>query len=82
MDRQQRFYGLDFNDHPAFNQDIQATGAIQLDSLVLGRNVNLPLEAQPAQMKLMTKACLIDRFKQPKTQRLVNLNSGADDPVR
>jgi hypothetical protein len=59
MYRKHMLQALDFEDQNIFNQQIEAVTAIKLDSFVLHRKRNLPLEGDIAESKFVAKAFFV-----------------------
>ena len=59
---------LYFDNDLAFNKQVYPIPRLQLDLLVIDWQCDLPLNAQPLSIQIKLQTCLIDRFKQTRTQ--------------
>jgi len=78
VNRFDRQNGFDFDDN-VFDQEIQAIGAVNLDSLVNNRKHNLPEEGEAAQSEFTRETLLVCRFEQAWAERTMDFNCGSDD---
>jgi hypothetical protein len=82
MNWQQFFNGFDFNDNRIFYNQIHFVRGLEFDALIIDRQVHLPLKLKTYLTKFITKTFFINRFQQAGPQMPMNLNRGANDPIR
>lgn len=81
MNRKNVLNTLDLYDQSIFNDKIKSIPAIEFDTFVLDWEGALSFKRNPTKMKLMTEALFISRLKKAWSQRAMNFDSGADDPL-
>jgi hypothetical protein len=59
VDRKKAFDGLDLDEKPFSNDDVEAVSAFERESLVNQRYLSLSLERYPSQRQLVTETALI-----------------------
>src|SRR3954454_423578 len=72
---------LEFNYDRVLNDQVHSMGALQLNSLIVNRQVHLSLKFQPKLIQLITEALFIGGFQQSRTQMTMNLNGSPDNPL-
>src|SRR5262245_37592077 len=72
-------HALKLKYHSVFNKKIEAIAAVHLNSFVNNRDDELSFETKATELEFMAKALLVYPFKQPWTNRSVNLNRSSDD---
>ena len=79
MDRLDVGYGLELDDYLALHEQVDAITTIDPDALVADRQCLLTFGVQLSLSQLVDQAGFIRRLQQPRPQRTVYLNRGADD---
>lgn len=78
MNRKNVLDTLEFENDGVFYHDVNTITTIKIDSLILDRQWNLPLELNSVKMKFMAKAFLISRLKQTRTKRAMYFDRRTD----
>ena len=74
MNRQQLFYGLDFQNQRFTDDDVQPITAIQTDTLVHDRERQLPSVADLRLSQLQAQSFFVCGFEQPRTERTMDID--------
>jgi hypothetical protein len=77
VNRQQFFYGFQFQNHFVSHKEIDSVTTIQLQAFVFDREVHLPLKAQSPKLKLVAKALLVGRLQKPWSEVTMDFKSRA-----
>jgi hypothetical protein len=79
VDWQNPLDGLQFHDHFIVNNKIYFVSAIQLQSLIRDRKIDLAFEGQAAKMQFMAQALLVCGFQQSGPELTVYFDGCAND---
>ena len=74
-------YGFEFEHQLFFHDDIEPITGVEWHFLVNNRQFQLPLKVNLSKPEFMAKAGLIGRLEQSWSERTMNLDRCADDPV-
>jgi hypothetical protein len=80
MHRQQTIDRLDFENQVLLNQNVRSEACVEAHTSVSDRHRHLTPTGKSGFTKLEAKAFLVDRFKQPRAELLMDTNSKSNDP--
>ncbi len=73
--------GFDFDHYRVLNHQIHSVCRLQLDPLVLDRQMRLPLESHAQLAQLIAETLLVRRLEKPRPQMAVHLNRRTNNLV-
>jgi hypothetical protein len=79
MHWQDSFDGLQLQDHFILDDHIYFVSAIELQSLIRDRKIDLAFEGQPAKVQFMAQALFISGFQQSRPELAVHLDRSSND---
>ena len=82
VDGSEGINALDLDDHPSFDQEVDAVAAVELDAVVDNRKRDLALNAQAGFGEFVAQTHLIGGFEQARAESAVNSDRAADDLPR
>ena len=74
-------HGLAFEEYLIPHDDIRPISGIDVDPVVVDRQVNLLLERDVGQPEIMTQTAAIDGFEKPRPEIAVNPHRQTDNPL-
>ena len=82
MNRKDLLNRLELDENGILNYDIEAVPTIQFQTFVRYRKIQLPANAQPAEMQLMAETLFISRLEQSGPELTMDANCCPDDLLR
>jgi hypothetical protein len=82
MDWQNPLDGFQFQDHFITDDQIDLVSAIELQTLIREREIDLTLEEQPAKVEFMAQALFISGFQQSRPELTMHFDRRSDDAAR